>query len=713
MIRRNKLKVGLIGAGHICPFHIQALKRVQTAELVGITDLVSENAERLAKQFRIGSVYQDVDQMLADVDVVHVLTPPASHASLVIRALERGCHVFVEKPLANCVEEYDAIIEASNRCGKTVGVDHSLLLDPFTLKAQQIIAAGMIGEVNSVQCIRAQDYPLYEGGEMPEMFRVGGFPFRDLGIHSLYQIEAFLGPIVDLKWMFEHRGNDPCLHFDEWQAMVRCERGSAVVQMSWQNRPPQDVLFVQGTCGSIRIDRFGLSTTVRRQLPLPEHPRRAINAVSESISTCMQVPWNLARMATKKLRRYHGLQEMVIDFYERLARNESALAGPEQAKRIGRWCETVAADADRQKEEYLQQHIQELSATTLITGATGRIGSQLLRRLLDRGERVRVLARKPLSQELRNHDQIEFVLGDLGDRDVVDRAVAGIKTVYHVGGVIHGEPADFVRGNVVGTENIVNSALRHAVDQFIYVSSLSVLQALRSEKTPIDEQGELELFPELRGMYTQTKLQAERVVTRAVHQFGLPAVILRPGEVIGEGGPLMSSGVGQRKGNWLIMFGDGSLEMPLIDVQDLVDAIVAAEREGIRDGSIIHLVDPDSTDQNEMARRYSEITGESLRTIHVPKIAIFAAAWCLEKTLKILGRRGSFSVYRFRSALAPRSYDVSIAKHRLGWTPRRGLSGGMIASLNAQEAVSDEDDAALVAPLTTTIVEEAYSATDA
>ena len=313
MIRRNKLKVGLIGAGHICPFHIQALKRVKTAELVGITDLVLENAERLAKQFRIRDVYQDVDQLLVDVDVVHVLTPPAIHASLVIRALERGCHVFVEKPLANCVEEYDAIIEASNRWGKTVGVDHSLLLDPFTLKAQQIVAAGTIGEVNSVQCIRAQDYPAYEGGSVPEMFRKGGYPFRDLGIHSLYQIEAFLGPIVDLKWMFDHRGNDPCLHFDEWQAIVRCQHGSATVQMSWHTRPPQDVLFVQGTRGSIRIDRFGLSTTVRRKLPLPEHPRRAINAVSESISTCLQVPWNLARMATRKLRRYHGLQVMVFE----------------------------------------------------------------------------------------------------------------------------------------------------------------------------------------------------------------------------------------------------------------------------------------------------------------------------------------------------------------------------------------------------------------
>jgi nucleoside-diphosphate-sugar epimerase len=73
------------------------------------------------------------------------------------------------------------------------------------------------------------------------------------------------------------------------------------------------------------------------------------------------------------------------------------------------------------------------------------------------------------------NSNIEIVLGDLGDAEVVDRAVAGCETVFHVGGAMKGGAPEHERGSVTGTRNVVESAKRHKVQKLVFVSSLSVI----------------------------------------------------------------------------------------------------------------------------------------------------------------------------------------------------------------------------------------------
>ena len=81
------------------------------------------------------------------VDVVHILTPPKTHAELAIRAIEAGCHVFVEKPMALTVEETDAMNAAAGRNGVKLCVGHSRLCAPLMLKARNLVESGKIGKV--------------------------------------------------------------------------------------------------------------------------------------------------------------------------------------------------------------------------------------------------------------------------------------------------------------------------------------------------------------------------------------------------------------------------------------------------------------------------------------------------------------------------------------------------------------------------------------
>src|SRR4029077_10944430 len=108
------LRVGLVGAGYISEFHAHALQRVSNARIVGIADVVNARATTLAARFGIPKVFPTMDAMIHEgVDVIHVLTPPNTHAQLAVTALESGCHVLVEKPLAINAEQVDRISAAA------------------------------------------------------------------------------------------------------------------------------------------------------------------------------------------------------------------------------------------------------------------------------------------------------------------------------------------------------------------------------------------------------------------------------------------------------------------------------------------------------------------------------------------------------------------------------------------------------------------------
>src|SRR5215470_17467333 len=100
----QETRVAVIGAGYVSAYHIRALQTLPHVRIVGIADPCVERAEALARRFDIPGAFASLAEMRrARPDVVHILTPPSSHARLAIEAFEMGCHVFVEKPMAPTV----------------------------------------------------------------------------------------------------------------------------------------------------------------------------------------------------------------------------------------------------------------------------------------------------------------------------------------------------------------------------------------------------------------------------------------------------------------------------------------------------------------------------------------------------------------------------------------------------------------------------------
>lgn len=682
------LRAGLVGAGNIGKFHVQALRRLPGVEIVGVTDLDAARARQFGAELAV-PVYPSLEALRqAGAGVMHIVTPPASHAALAIEAMTLGCDVFIEKPMATSVEDCDRIERVAADTGRRVCVGHSLLYDPFIRRALDMVRAGVIGDVVTFDYFRSANQQAYPAAGIAREQQQGGYPFRDIGIHALYLAEAFAGPIVDLTaWPAASGGGDVNLWVDEWRVMARCERGTAQIQMSWNVRPQQNLCIIQGTRGVIRVDVFGMAVTARRQRGLPEHATRILNAVGEGLGIAGQAVANVTRVATKRIWQFHGVQALIADFYATLASGSAPPVTPADARRVLYWTEHIARQGDELKDAWVASiDAGRSQAPTVVTGGGGYIGRHLVQRLLAEGRPVRLLLRRPPAPDVLRHPGVEVVLGDLGDAGAVRRAVEGASTVFHVGAAMRGSGPEFERSTVTGTRNVVESCLAAGVEQLVYMSSLAVIDTDAGRE--ITESSVLEQQPQERGHYTRTKLDAERIVVDAVRDRGLRAVILRPGEVVGPEKPLMTPGVAQRAGRTLVVIGDGKVRLPLVHVSDVVDALMAAADRKIQDGTVIQLVEDVTITQNDIIEHFRAASPDRHRVIRLPLRFVLALASAIEiAATRVLGR-SPIGPRRIRAATASRRFDCSVAKRVLDWQPRVGVASVFTAGRSASSAPS-------------------------
>lgn len=675
----KSLRIALVGAGYVARHHLAALAALDFVQVVGVADLDLAAAQALARQFGVPNAAASLAELAPhEPDCVYVLTPPASHCALALEAMDLGCHVLVEKPMAETVAECDAMIARAAERGVVLSVNHSDRLDPVVLEALDLVRRGVCGDLMATDMLRSSDYAPYAGGPLPAMVRQGSYPFRDLGVHGLYLLEAFMGPVRELSVGFRGTGRNPNLRFDEWQATAGCEKGLGRLQISWNVRPMQSRLVIQGTRAVIEVDRFLQIVRVSRTLPGPKFIGMVLTAFLNGARDVFRVPWNVLRFATGSLKPSPGIRRGAEAFARAIRSGEAPPVSAEEGRHVIALIEDCCRRADEQRERELQARFAPLApAEVLVTGAAGFLGRAVVKRLRAEGRLIRVLVRRA-PDWLREDAGIQVVVGDLGEPRIVDHAVAGVQQVFHVGAAMKGGPGDFEAGTVWGTRNVVDSCLRHGIGRLVYVSSMSVLDhAGRDPARPVTEASALEPFPERRGAYTQTKLTAENLVLEAVRTRGLKAVLVRPGQIFGPGTerttPNATVGIA---GRWIAV-GSSAQTLPLVYLDDVVDALMlASTRPGI-EGRLFNVVDPDAVTHAEYIRHCRAKLGPELKMTRVPKPVFLALAWGVELLGKALKRSVPLTRYRVHSLRPLANFDLAAATRELAWQPAVGVREGL------------------------------------
>lgn len=189
-------KVGLVGTGVIAPAHINAWRLTIGSTVVGLYDLNRDMAQQRASQFHIPTVYDSMEQLIADCDVVDVCTPPHTHTAIARQVVEAGRHLIIEKPLVIDVRDWDEIqTMLQNSPGKICVIHNQKYLDSV-LKAKQWLNEGRIGRLIRIQreFLTGPETDRMIGREHWSHRLPGGRWFETLP-HELYLTFHFAGPM--------------------------------------------------------------------------------------------------------------------------------------------------------------------------------------------------------------------------------------------------------------------------------------------------------------------------------------------------------------------------------------------------------------------------------------------------------------------------------------------------------------------------------------
>src|SRR2546422_7412243 len=170
--------------------------------------------------------------------------------------------------------------------------------------------------------------------------------------------------------------------------------------------------------------------------------------------------------------------------------------------------------------------------TTLVTGASGFLGSHVTRQLVARGENVRVLLRASSNNRAIADLPLEYVTGDLRDAASLARALAGVTRVFHVAADYRlwaKRKQDIYDSNVGGTKNLLDAAKRAGVEQLIYTSTVATIAVARPQHPNEFTNAKLE---EMVGHYKRSKWLAEKEALRAAKK-GLPVIVALPTTPVG------------------------------------------------------------------------------------------------------------------------------------------------------------------------------------
>src|SRR5262249_12810610 len=147
--------------------------------------------------------------------------------------------------------------------------------------------------------------------------------------------------------VFKSLGGDPLMAYDEWCCSVDCERGIANIRLSWNVKPLQSLMLVQGTTGVMRVDFFHMFVAVRKNRPVPTAAVRVLNTLSDSVRPLWEMPRNTALFLLGKRRQYQGIHGFITDFYRRLSHNQTPSVTLQDARAVVRWTEAVARESER------------------------------------------------------------------------------------------------------------------------------------------------------------------------------------------------------------------------------------------------------------------------------------------------------------------------------------------------------------------------------
>lgn len=683
----GNMKIAIVGCGLNSDYHIRFARDYPDIEIIAVVDRDEKIAADCASRQGIKAHFTSIAALVKfqKPDVLHIITPPKTHFALAKEAINLGCNLLIEKPMVLNRSEAVKLYDLAESKGVKLCTMHNHFFDPCMMKARKIIASGAAGRIIGVESFYGlntridafRKYP--RPNVLPWLYSMPGGVYHDFMPHVLYVAMPFVGKCQDIDVSEKTFGELPQNISDELRITVKGDKGFATLTFSTVAKPFQHFIKYYGTKMMIKVNIDTMTTTCRPVSSLPKAAQKATLNLSEGWQLFKSTVANVYNFGTGKLRPYQGMKTLMHAYYDSIRDGKEPPVSREEAISVIEAMDSIWKQVKNRTLNFdpiiVKDDFDKPGKRVLVTGATGLLGKSLVEALSGKGYKVRALARKLSRTDSIKEHCSEILFGDVGDMESLEAACKDIDIIIHAAADTGGDKDEGERSTVQGTKNVVELCKSLKIKKLIYISSCGVYgPAHYKEGSVVTEETELERTPELRGAYSDTKQRAEAIVTEAIESGGLSAVCLRPGTFFGPGSdfytPMMGMSAGQKA---FFIIGDGEFTLPLISIDNLVDAIIKSVETKAATGGIYNLVDSDSVTKKEYVEALLKKLYPDAKYFYIPYKLFYGIVFFQEMLMKVVGRRPFLTRYRTVSSQRNIKYSSEKIRKELGWKPPQTL----------------------------------------
>lgn len=325
----------------------------------------------------------------------------------------------------------------------------------------------------------------------------------------------------------------------------------------------------------------------------------------------------------------------------------------------------------------------------LITGATGFLGSNLVKRLVQEGDcQIRALVRSSSNTDLIDNLVVQKILGDVRDKDSIYRAMKGVDLVYHLAGVV----TDWASKNlyydvhVIGTKNILQIAHEMGIQRVVHISTIDVIAKHQYYEPLTDEHP----YCDSSIPYIQTKILAEKIAFKFYREKKLPVCIIRPSWIYGPGDRTLFPELAyQVKKDGMVFIGDAKNYIPLVYIDNLVDVLLLSGEKPEAVGHAFIISDSELMTWKDLAEIITHAVEGKRGTFTIPYHLAYFAAVLFELFGKIRRQKNRPLLTRSVIEMMGKSIllDTQKAKSVLGYQQRVSLDDGLKKSIQWLQTV--------------------------
>jgi predicted dehydrogenase len=332
----NLLRVGIIGCGKIADAHAAQIARIPGCEIVGVCDSELLMARQLADRFTVGEFFNDVEALIADSrpQVVHITTPPESHFGLARLCLERGCHVYVEKPFTLDSRDAEILVELAEDSRLKLTAGHDDQFSHVARRMRRLVRSGYLGGA-PVHIESTYGYDFTDGyakavlGDRNHWARrLPGKLLHNIISHGIARIAEFM--TSDRPHVMAHGFVSPRIKqlgeteiIDELRVMIDDdERTTAYFTFSSQVRPVMHELRLCGSKNSLVLDQDQETLIKVRGSRYKSYGEKFVPPVAIAGQHLRNLATNARTFLHRDFHMKSGMKHLIESFYRSIVDGE-------------------------------------------------------------------------------------------------------------------------------------------------------------------------------------------------------------------------------------------------------------------------------------------------------------------------------------------------------------------------------------------------------